>query len=361
MSDQPPQRRRISDFLSKGVGILFGGVFILFWSSITLFFDAMVLSAAAMQLWSYTFDATAGTVLQCDVTSDADEDGTTYGLDIRYQYRVGENIYTSDRYRFGAVKTSGKWSEAIARQYPVDGRCTVYYDTANPERALLKRGIEGIDLYMLLFLTPFNLVMLAGWAVAYRTFRPAPKYEETGGVRVRDDGVEVRAFVPDNSALFVSLLAIGGTSFVMIFVAGCLTGMRPTLPVMFGVWGVVLGSAVWFGGQRFARDRAGLSDLVIDRFGQRLTLPATHGRKAPRTISFADVERITIQEERKVDSEGDATYVYAIQLHERGEPPAEHRIFARSERDRAELFLTWLRRTMGVAPDVQPAKRKRAQ
>ncbi len=353
----PSKRRSFSGCLGKGVGWLFGGFFILFWSSITLLFDGMMLSAAAMQLWSYTYAATQGTVLRSEIKSEHDDDGTSYDLDLRYQYHVGGEVFTGDRYRFGSVKTPGKWCEPIAAQYPVDGRCTVYYDAANPGRSLLKRGIEGIDLFMLLFLTPFNLVMLVGWGVAYRAVRPAAKYEETGGVPVSDDGVEIRAFVPDNSALFVSLLAIGAVSFVMIFVVGFPTGMRPTLSVMIGVWGVVLGAAVWFGGQRFARDWAGLSDLVIDRFGQRLTLPATHGRKRPRTISFADVERITIQEERKVDSEGDATYVYAIQLRECGEPATEHRIFDRSDRDRAELFLTWLRQTMGVAPDVRPGKK----
>jgi len=114
---------------------------------------------------------------------------------------------------------------------------------------------------------------------------------------------------------------------------------------------------VWFGGRRYLRNWLGLSDLIIDRFGQRLTLPVTFGRKAPLTLGFADVKKITIKEERTVDSEGAASYTYAV-IVKQHRVSGEERILLQSERERAELFLTWLRKTMGIAPDVQPAKKK---
>ncbi len=359
MSSPVKPRRTWTELASLAMGSVVGGVFILFWSSITLGFDGVLLYGIGMQLWSYTYAETEGTILKSDVDSDSSGDDTTYDLDINYQYVVDGRVFRGDKYRHQSVNTQGDWATPIAKQFPVDSRRSVFYNRARPDQAVLLRGIEGADLYLALFLTPFNMIMLAGWAVAYYTVFPRPKLAETGGVRVRDDGVTVRAFVPDQSALFVAALAIGGTSFVMIFLVGCLTGMRPTMPVMIGAWGVILGTAIWFGGQRYARDRAGHSDLVIDRFGQRLTLPVTHGRKEPLDVPFSAVERITVKEERKIDSEGDATYVYAVMLRERGHSATEQRIFDSSEQDKAQQFLTWFRTTLGVAPDVQPSAKKR--
>ncbi len=346
--------------LSKGLGLLVGGVFMLFWSGLTLLADGAMLSAAAWQIWSYTYAATDGIILKNDVITDSSGDDTSYDLDLSYEYRVAGQKYTGTKYRHSTVKTQGNWCQAIVERFPADSRRTVYYDPTQPERAVLLRGIEGLDLYILMFLTPFNLVMLTGWAMAYRAIRPASKHEDTGGVPVRDDGVELRAFVPDHGALFVAALTLGGMSFAMIFLVGCLTGMRPTLPVMLGVWAVILGTTFWLGGRRFVRNWLGLSDLIIDRFGQRLTLPATFGRKAPLTLGFGDVKKITITEERTVDSEGAASYQYAVLVKQR-RVDTDERILLQSERERAELFVTWLRTTMGIAPDLQPAKKKRKE
>lgn len=337
----------------------FAGVFILFWSGITLTADGMLLYSIGKQFWSYTYPTTEGTILKCEVTSDSDGEGTTYDLEIEYQYVVHGQVYHGDKYRHQSVKTQGDWCTPIAKQYPVDSRRPVFYDSGRPDQAVLLRGIEGVDLYILLFLTPFNLIMLAGWLVAYYSLFPRPALAETGGVRVRDDGVTVRAFVPDQSAIFVAAAVLGAASFVMIFLVGCLTGMRPTMPVMFGAWGVILGLAIWFGGQRYVRDRTGLSDLIIDHCNQRLTLPITHGRRELHDVLFSAVDKITVKEERKVDSEGDATYVYALLLAERGDSATEHRIYDSSEKDKAHRFLTWLRTTIGMAPDVQPSTKRR--
>lgn len=341
------------------MGSAIGGVFILFWSAITLTADSMLLYSIGQQLWSYTYAATEGTIFESEVTSDSDGDGTTYDLEIQYQYVVDGRVYHGDKYRHQAVKTQGDWCTPIAKQYPVDSRRPVFYDPRRPDKAVLLRGIEGVDLYILLFLTPFNMIMLAGWLVAYYSLFPRPALAETGGVRVRDDGVTVRAFVPDQSAIFIAAAVVGAASFVMIFLVGCLTGMRPTMPVMIGAWGVIFGLAIWFGGQRYVRDRAGLSDLIIDRIHERLTLPATHGRRELHDVLFSAVDKLTVKEERKVDSEGDATYVYAVLLKERGDSATEHRLYDSSEKDKAHRFLTWLRTTIGMAADVQPATKRR--
>ncbi|MDZ4779866.1 MAG: DUF3592 domain-containing protein [Planctomycetia bacterium] len=356
-SSEPRQRRSFSSMFSKGVGLLVGGAFILFWSGLTLLADGAMLASAAWQIWSYTYAATDGIILKNEVVTDSSGEDTTYDLDLSYEYRVAGQKFTGTKYRHSTMKTQGNWCRAIVERFPADSRRTVYYDPEQPERAVLLRGIEGLDLYIVLFLTPFNLVMLTGWVMMYRAIVPASRHEDTGGVPVRDDGVELRAFVPDHGAMLVTALTLGGMSFAAIFLVGCLTGMRPNLPVMAGVWAVLLSVTVWFGGRRYLRNWLGLSDLIIDRFGQRLTLPVTFGRKAPLTLGFADVKKITIKEERTVDSEGAASYTYAV-IVKQHRVSGEERILLQSERERAELFLTWLRKTMGIAPDVQPAKKK---
>jgi hypothetical protein len=202
-----------------------------------------------------------------------------------------------------------------------------------------------------MFLTPFNGVALVCVLAIYYSLYPRPALEESGGVPVRDNGVELRAYVPDHSAVFVFCLALCLSCFGMIFVVTLTVGSQPPLATMFAAWGACLAIALWFAAPRFFRERWGLCDLVIDRFGERVTLPLTHGRKEPRALNFDAIKSVRIKDECKVDSEGDATHLYQVLLREAGEEGTEHCVWQNAEQAKAKQFANWLRSALGKSVD----------
>jgi hypothetical protein len=331
--------------------------FVFFWSVCTLFFDFWVGRDIVMQLPTYRYAATNGTITKSEVTEHAGaRGGTTFAFHVKYDYLVGDDQYSGEWYRYEISVTRNDAKE-LARRIKVGSRHAVYYDPGDPSQAVLLRGLEGRDFFLVMFLTPFNQVMIVGWlSMCHRRF-PQPQHAETGGVAVRDDGMEMRVFLPDHSATFVLSFAVVSMCILMTFVVGFSTGFTPSLGLMLVVWGAILAVGLVFAAPRFYRNWRGWSDLVIDRFGKRLTLPATFGRRRPREVEYAAIESIRMQELRRADSEGDVTYDYRVVVRERNDDE-DHCIWLTGDQANARRFLTWLRRTIGIAADVQPKKPK---
>lgn len=337
-------------FAAGAVGV----VFVLFWSALTGVGDVVIAYDIARQCATYGYASTEGTITRSEITEHSDSDGgVKHRLLVEYDYLVGDHKFHGDQLRFQSDNGRDDARELKAR-FQVDSRHPVHYSAGDPSRAVLLCGLEGRDLFLPMFMMPFNIVMIVGWLAIYYTWFPRPAYAETGGVRVRDDGLEIRAFVPDNSSMFVFGVALFGTSVAMVFIVGFMTGFDPSLEVMIGVWGLIFAVAIWFAAPRFYRERTGLSDLVIDRFGKRLTLPVTHGRKQPREVPFAAIESITMKDVCKVDSDGDATHTYHVLLREQSSNDNDC-VWVASEEAKAKQFLTWFRNEIGIFPD-SPSK-----
>jgi hypothetical protein len=342
---------------SRQVAGAFGVGFVLFWSISTLFFDFLVGRDIVMQLPTCRYAATDGTITKSEVTEHGGaRGGTSYAFQVKYDYLVGDRRHTGDTYRYQYGKNRND-ARALARRITVGSRHAVYYDPGDPSQAVLLRGLEGSDLFFPMFLAPFNLVMVVGWLSMCRRRFPRPQHAETGGVAVRDDGMEMRVFLPDHSATFVLSFAVVSMCILMTFVVGFSTGFAPSLGLMLIVWGAILAVGLVFAAPRFYRNWRGWSDLVIDRFGKRLTLPATFGRRRPRDLEYAAIESIRMQELRRADSEGDVTYDYRVVVRERNDDE-DHCIWLTGDQAKARRFLTWLRTTIGIAADVQPKKPK---
>lgn len=353
MAEKSPVKSRVA-------GWAFGGFFLLIWGGLTLAADAFIAYGMVRQVLAYRYATTDGTIRKSDVIISRDSDGNSYRAEIEYDYFVGDVKYHGDTYRHGPASGEDFARRAVAEN-PVDARVRVYYDPSAPEEAILSRGIIGADLLIITFLTPFNLVLLVGVLTAYYNVFPRPAHAETGGVRVRDDGLVVRAFVPDHSAVFLFGAILFGVSFAMILLIAFTVGTDPTLSTMLAAWALTFFIAGFFAFPRYYRELSGQADLVIDRFGHRLTLPVTYGRKASNVLTFDDIGSFSIKDECKVDSDGDATHTYHVILHSSSLSPGSHCIWVSSDHDKAKRFLTWLRTTIGVAPDVQPRKSRNAE
>jgi hypothetical protein len=335
-----------ASLFTKVIGGAIGVVFVLFWSGITFTADFFVGRDIARQCATYGFAATEGTITKSEVTTRHGAKGSTnHRWDLNYTYLVCDQRLQGTRYRFQSSDDRGD-APKLSERFPVGSRPTVYYDAADPSRAVLLRGLEGRDLFIPLFLMPFNLIALVGWSVIFAVCFRRNVHFDTGGVRVRDDGLELRAFVPDHSALFVFGAAIFGTCFVMIFVVGFITGFEPSLALMIGVWGLVFAVAIWFALPRFLRERRGQSDLVIDRFGKRLTLPITHGRKEQVEVPFATLVSTKVKEVRTKGSKGRTNFSYHVMLSAQN-VGKDQCVWQSTDAEKAERFATWLKGAVG--------------
>ena len=75
---------------------------------------------------------------------------------------VGGRRFTGTRYCYAAMGTNlGAWHR-VQRQLPVGSRVPVAYDPADPSESVLRPGLTGMHLFMVWFLTPFNVIAVGG-------------------------------------------------------------------------------------------------------------------------------------------------------------------------------------------------------
>jgi hypothetical protein len=82
------------------------------------------------------------------VTSRAQSNEDGVSLDFQYEYIVDGRSYASDRYTFFEYIILNKDDQVyeIVEQYPAGSEVTVYYDPANPSKAIIKRTFQLADL-----------------------------------------------------------------------------------------------------------------------------------------------------------------------------------------------------------------------
>ncbi|MGE9266488.1 MAG: DUF3592 domain-containing protein [Verrucomicrobiales bacterium] len=87
---------------------------------------------------------TEGLILESRVESHHDSDGTTYGAEVRYSYRVKDAEFEGSRISYGDYSSSnhGRAKEIVAR-YPVGAEVVVYVDPADIKKAVLEPGMSG--------------------------------------------------------------------------------------------------------------------------------------------------------------------------------------------------------------------------
>jgi len=331
----------------KGGGILI--FFGLIWSGMTLLFDGFTVVPAVRQIWAQRFATAPGTILSSEVTYHDDSDGTTHGVRITYSYTVAGREYTGDRFRYDKSSSSDSaWAHRAVSEHPAGSPTTVYYDPQAPENAVLRTGLEGSDLFMTLFMTPFNVVMLgfwrAGWNLLWRRWRKPI----AGGVKLRTALRQTRAQLTEFSPLATSIVTVALLAFLSIFVI-CFGfgGFHPSLRVVSVTWVIVLAGGALAGIWHWKNILGGKYDLVVDDLNGSIGLPLTCGRKIRKTFALAEVYDTFVDTIEKRDSEGSISYTHIPTLRLGTIDGPTEKLAEWHDAEKAREFVAWLKEKLG--------------
>jgi len=323
--------------------------FTLFWSAGVLFFDGVIAEGFFKQFKSRHYPAAAGQVAHSEVKSHrGSKGGTSYEAIINYRFEAGGRTFTGARLRYNSNFSDLASAASLVALHPAGGTVQVFYNPDNPQDSLLSPGLDGSDFMLVLFLTPFNAIMLGFWIwlggwLRERLFRPV-----AGGMKIIADGMSTRVRLPQFGAAGWGLVTMGGLGFVSIFIVGFSTKMQPSVGLILTVIGVVYlaGAGVYLWKRR--EIRAGLDDLVINPAAGTLDLPETFGRKQRVTASLADIESLTVEKIAHTSSKGGTSYTYAPTVCLRGMEAGEQKLADWSDKVKADDFAEWLRKQLGL-------------
>jgi Protein of unknown function (DUF3592) len=332
-------------------------LFLLFWSALTLMFDGRILQDFAHQSLATRYPRASGTITHSRVVQHRGNKGSTYGFEVRYAYEVEGRGYEGTRYRYGSWNPSDREvADDAARRFPVGASVSVFHHPETPADAVLLPGVQGHDVFMLLFMSPFNLVMLAGWYAVLYVLRS--KEEDDGvGAFTRDGRVHVR--LEGMSARAAGLVAFGVASVVALFAVGLVTSFNPSLPTAVLTWGAVIAVGVFFARRQRAKLDAGDYDLILDEMNQRLSLPAVLDREERLEVPWSQVKSVIVEARTKKDKDGDHPMTVWCPTLVLTTPQGEDRneaLVEWEEENKATLLVKWLRARLRHG---EPAKKER--
>lgn len=359
-SEHSPQRRLTPmATTSKSLGGAMGGgcllVCALFWSAITLSFDSFIAWASLRQIQALSYPIVTGTITSSEVESSTDSDGTTYRPLIKYTYVVDDTRYDGNRYRYGQMGTNDRSAERIVALFPVGKQVAVHHSPSNPAEAVLRVGLEGTDLYSMMFMLPFNLIMLAMWLALLAGARSRQLRPVAGGTQMIDDGRFLRLRLSALRPLYMGAAVAGGLAFALTFLVGFGFGVNAPIPVMCVAWGVILGGGGIAALNCHRKLARGDSDLLIDEFRGTVTLPRTCGRREEVVVPWEkiialDVERI---ETRNSDDEIQRDFVPTIVFTADDGSQRRDKLIEWKDEASAEGLVEWLRERLKVQPSSE--------
>ncbi|MBK8475771.1 MAG: DUF3592 domain-containing protein [Opitutaceae bacterium] len=316
--------------------------FALFWSALTLVFDGLIGYTAVRQLVAQGHTVTEGTILSSSVATSEDSDGTTYRPEVSFRYTVGERELLGTRLSYDqSFASDGEWAHKTVAGLAPGTSVKVYYNPADPADSILRPGLDGGLLFMALFLTPFNAVMVFLWAALARAvhlkwFRPT-----AGGVRLEATARGTSVRLEGLPALGAGLAAVAATAFASVFIVGFgAGGFHPGSTAIIAAWGVVLGAGIVATFWQMLRNASDRGRLVFDETTGDVVLPPTHGRSAPLALSGTGLTAVHLSHEMTTDSEGSTQTKYILTLVAKGRAP--ERLTLWSDETKTRGFGTWL-------------------
>jgi hypothetical protein len=216
-------------------------------------------------------------------------------------------------------------------------------------------GLEGLDLFVMMFTLPFNLIMLGLWiailgGVRYRLSRPV-----AGGAKVIDDGRHLRVRLSPLKPLLIGAAASGGVAFILVFVTGFGFGFNAPMVVMLAAWGLILGGGGIVYLQVNRKLARGDSDLLIDDFRSCVTLPRTFGRQQEVVVPSGKIVSIEVEHVEKRDSDGDTHYSYipAVVFTDDDGSQRREKLIEWKDEESAEGLVEWLRERLRIKPSSE--------
>ncbi len=148
-------------------------VILVIWTLFTIIEDGLAVWDLYRQCESTNYPDVQGLITRNETFC---RDYDFYEVKIEYAYHVDGKKYAGERYIYAAMMfgkaTSGSQRRAkrLERSLPVGQQVTIYYNPANPADAVLKTGIIGYHLFVLVVLAFFNIMMLFGWLILVASF-----------------------------------------------------------------------------------------------------------------------------------------------------------------------------------------------
>lgn len=331
----------------------------LFWSAMTLLIDGFTIVPTVRQAFALRYPSTEGTVLSAEVAQHDSDEGYTYGVAMRYAYQVDGREYVGRRYRYqsGSSSDSG-WAHAAVARHAPGSKTTVYYNPAHPGDALLAPGVNGVDLFLLAFMTPFNAVMLgfcaAGWTqLRRRWFKPV-----AGGVRIASHLRKTRIRLMTFSPMMTSITTVALMAFASIFIIGFSNGFHPSLRTMLVTWSVILTGGVAAWAWQWRQILTGKYDLILYELEGRLELPLTHGRKTREPIPLSNIQAAFVATVRKSSKDGEqSTPAYAPTLRIGTDEGVAEKLVEWYDAEKAAAFVEWLNEKLPVRESMPLGKK----
>lgn len=290
--------KRLARKLGKGErlgcgAVLFAIVWVGGWSAGTLFFDTMMGRAALNQLRARDYPTTDGAVTTSEVVTTGSGEDVSHKPRVAFTYTIDGIDHASEQVRYEVMGSSAKRdAQRIVDRFEVGELVTVYYNPDDHADAVLITGLQGQDLFVAMFLTPFNLIMLGSWAGAVGAIAVF-LIKDRGGrpvtLPIRTDGRVDRLCTDTKWAWAAAAVGLGGGSFAGVFIVGFGWGFNPPIEVMAVAWSVIGGLTIGLPVARYLRRHLGVYDLVVDRTADTLTVPAGHGNARRCVIDLNDV------------------------------------------------------------------------
>ncbi|MCB1065273.1 MAG: DUF3592 domain-containing protein, partial [Verrucomicrobiae bacterium] len=152
----------------RKVGIAFGAIFALIGLGVGI---GMGNGPIKRMVMSRHWVETPCQIIWSRVQSHDSDDGTTYSVDIFYEYQFGGETHRSNRYESMSGSSSGRSGKVtITRRYPKGSQQVCFVNPDQPEQAVLVKGITAWVFFMALPL----VFLLVGIGVLVGSLRQHP-------------------------------------------------------------------------------------------------------------------------------------------------------------------------------------------
>jgi hypothetical protein len=241
----------ISDRVNPARGGLILGLFFSVFLVMGLLFLWMMFLKPALQIWqARAWPATPCRVISSEVRTHSDSDGSTYSVEILYEYEVDGRVYRSDRYRFLSGSSSGRAAKAaIVARFPPAKQAICYVNPGDPNDAVIERGFTG-EMWFGLIPLVFVAVGLGGVGFAVRAWlnKSGTSIPSRSRVAVRlatTPALAVPTTIPEGSRTLKPTLPPLGRLIVALLVAAFWNGIVSVF-VVHAVRGFERGRPEWF-------------------------------------------------------------------------------------------------------------------
>lgn len=329
----------LHSFLSRGVAWLLVVAWSCCWSALTLPFDAKAIHTACKQIQALAFDTVEGTIIDSRIIENQGE-VVTYEATVQFRYHVNGREFTGNQYRHWLSAGDHRHAERMAAGHPSGGKTTVYYNPANPAEALLDPGLAAQDFFALLWLTPFNIVMLGSWALATRLLRRR-RGIIPADLQICDNGEQLRARPPRANAIGAAALVALIVSMLSIVAVVFTAGAPPSGVAVAIAWTCVIAAALYV--YRAAHPK--WEELRIDRVRGTLALSGGLRGRSPVLIPLTRIVDISVEEhpDPMADDKDKRRYSCRVRWANSEGAEVEAAWLEQSDQQSAEELVAWLR------------------